>query len=141
MVSGLPSRLFKVVGNGLVGHQLLSVLGADAVLLHIPRLALVRQGGELRPQTIEGFLVKHDRRKVGIREIPVVVRVLFCTHCIRFSGVLIEAAGFLPDRLAGLERLHLPGKFVFDGLDDELEGVEVFHLGAGAEGFARLVDR
>ena len=62
------------------------------------------------------------------------MRVLFAAHGKRDATGRIPGTGFLHDMTAVLEDLGLTLDLIVDGVFDSLEGVDVLHLGTGAEG-------
>ena len=82
-----------------------------------------------------------NRRKVGVREITIIVCILFTAHGRCFSGFFIKSSGLLDDLFAVFNRFHLAAVFKLNRLLYILEGVQVLHLSTGAKRLTRFVHR
>ena len=74
-----------------------------------------------------------ERRQIGLGEVAVVVGLLLGAHGISPALVGVPEAGLLDDAAAGLDDLDLALDLVLQSGADEAEGVDVLHLGLGAE--------
>ena len=77
-------------------------------------------------------LAWHEWKKIGIGEVPIVVRVFLAAHRAGGAGAGIEQPGFLDDRPALLEHVDLAPRLVLDRGHDEAHRIDVLGLGAGA---------
>ncbi len=127
-------RLLKEVRQRLRAGQQARVVLRQAELPLIARALGLRHLGEGLPQALQLRLIQLDGGDIRLGEVAVVLRVLLRAHGEARVLVLVPAAGLLDDRLVvHLNALLLAAGLVADGAGDRLEGVEVFHLGAGAQ--------
>ena len=74
-----------------------------------------------------------NRRKVRIREITVILCILFGTHCVRRFFIVIPSSGFLGNTSAHLQKLDLTFSFALNGMCNGLKRVQVLHLCSGSK--------
>ena len=134
-------RFLEIGHHARTAGEQFCLSGGQPHLLHVAGLLLVGQGRHSRPQGRHHLFRRLNGHQVGVGEVAVIVGVLLAAHGEGFAGLFVKPAGLLDNLLPPFQRLYLPLILVLDSLLDELEGVEVLHLGAGAEGFPRLMHR
>ena len=116
------------VGVLLVLGEHPGVVLGDAVLLHHPRAASLRQLGEERAPFLDLGLGELHRHQVRLREIPVVVGVLLRTHGGGLHRLRVPAARLLHDRDGVRHAFALAPRLVLERGVDAGEGVHVLDL-------------
>ena len=84
-------------------------------------------------------LRQNERRQIGVREVPIVLRLLLAAEAVGRALVFAPAARLLNDAPAGIEYRRLPLNLVRNGAFDEAKGVDVLELDPRAE--LRLPER
>ena len=130
------SRALKILGQPAFGGELLGRIGGQPVPLHVAHAALVGQGGDGCADLGHFGVAEVDFRQIGVGKVAVIGAVFLAAHGGGLAGLLVVAAGFLHHGLPRFQRLHLPPVLGFDGALHALEGVEVLHFGAHAEGLS-----
>ncbi len=123
----------KEVGQCFLRGDHLGVVGGQAEAALIPLHSGRSQLWLDVTQTLQIVLRQLHWRQIGVGEVTVVLGVLLGAHGIGGVLVLVPAAGLLNDPLSLLQQLNLPSTLVLDGPCNGFEGVEVLHLGAGAQ--------
>ena len=100
----------------------------QAVLGHEALPAGARELGEVALDRGHPGRVGLHGHQIGIREVPVVVRVLLRAHRGGDAPLRVPQARFLHDALAPLERADLPRGLVLEGVAHVPEGVHVLDL-------------
>ncbi len=104
--------------------------------LEIRRVAFTTGAGKLghgRPDLVDPGRRRLERGDVGLREVPVVERLLLRAHRLRGAGVLVPVARLLHDRLAVLDGLGLTSDLEVQRALHRSHGVHVLDLDLGAE--------
>ena len=73
------------------------------------------------------------RRQIRVREVAVILRILFRTHRVGILFVVVPAAGLLDNGFSFLDQLDLSCTLSLDRSSDSLKGVQVLHLGTCSE--------
>ena len=73
------------------------------------------------------------RRQIRVREVAVILRILFRTHRVGILFVVVPAAGLLDNGFSFLDQLDLSCTLSLDRSSDGLKGVQVLHLGTCSE--------
>ena len=128
-----PNGLLKEVGQRLLAGQHTGIVLRQAELGHIARLLLRGHLGQFCPGGVQVLLGDLHGRDVRLREVAVILGVLLGAHGVGGVLVLVPAAGLLDHPLAVLDQLDLAAGLIGDGPGNGLEGVDVLHLGAGAQ--------
>ena len=74
-----------------------------------------------------------DWRKIRVREVTVILGILFGTHCMGGFLVVIPSSGFLDNASAHFQKLDLALSFSLNGMCNGLEGVQILHLCSGSK--------
>ena len=90
------------------------------------------------PDLLQPFVTDNDRYQIRLREITIILCILFGTHRIRISLIIVPAAGLLYNLLPGFNQINLAGCLGFNGMCDCLKRTNIFHLGTGTKLFGAL---
>ena len=142
-------RIAAKTGNLLKQSSQMSGLCKDSGIIFRKAEFLLVAGcfflAELRqlfPDLLNPLIRNMDRRKIRVREVTVILGILFGTHCMGGFLVVIPSSGFLDNASARFQKLDLALSFSLNGMCNGLEGVQVLHLGSGSKGVAsRHTDR
>ena len=97
------------------------------------------QGGTHRFDPLDGRIQGHQ---IGLREVPVVVRLLLGAEFVGATLVLVPVAGLLLDSVTGGDEVNLTSGLVDDCSSQRAQRVDVLHLAAGSQlGIAHGPDR
>ena len=92
-------------------------------------------------QAFDEAIRQYQRQKVGIREIPVIMRLFLRAHRAGFPVARIVEPRFLVDLATILENGDLAPRLDLDGLADEADRIDVLDLAARAQRRTRTPDR
>ena len=131
----------EIIRGLLFGDEHVGIVGRKPEGFDEPRPLLIGNLRKLLCEPVHKVLRQLERKKVGIWEIAIVVRLLLRAHRPRLAGLGIEQPRLLLDAPAVFQDLDLPPRLMLDGLPDEADRVHVLDLAARAERGAGLAHR
>ncbi len=84
--------------------------------------------------------IDHQRRKVWLGKIAIIVRLLLGSHAVRAAFLGVVKPRFLLDALARFKRFDLPVDLILNRIADKTKGIYILDFRLGAELFLALAD-
>ena len=132
--AGLDGALV-IAGQGAGGGQPFSVIGRESIFGGEALAPRRGQFGHGSGNLIDLRFCHSDRQQIGIGEVAVVVGEFLGAHRLGAALGDVPQARFLIDAAAGFEHADLALDFIFQGVHQIAEGVQILHFGLGAELF------
>ena len=71
-----------------------------------------------------------NRRQIRLREVTIILAVLFIAHGVGFAKIIIPAQCLLDNLFTFFQQLCLPARLIRNGTGNRTEGIQVFHFAA-----------